>query len=253
MRCRIILPIVVLATVVSAFVGLKLSIYFYTTSLEIRLNPTHLGLFTSANWNLSHRVQGEKKIVLFGDSRMERWKNPPSLSRYEIINRGVGGDTTAQAMLRLEQDVIALAPDVVVIQIGINDLKAIGVMPEKRDWIIERAKSNIKLMTTLLERNDIQVLLMTVLPSAEPGMIQRLVWFPEIGRAASAINHFIRSLESKHVSIMDCSPVFDVDDRMRSVFVLDTTHINEKGYDALGKLLETSFVTMAATEAELQN
>lgn len=38
-----------------------------------------------------------------------------------VINRGIGGHTTAMGMARFEQDVIAENPDVVVIMFGIND------------------------------------------------------------------------------------------------------------------------------------
>lgn len=39
----------------------------------------------------------------------------------EIVNRGKGGETAAQNLARLERDVIALAPDLVIWQVGTND------------------------------------------------------------------------------------------------------------------------------------
>jgi lysophospholipase L1-like esterase len=38
-----------------------------------------------------------------------------------VYNRGVGGNTTEMARTRLEKDVLALKPEVVVVQFGIND------------------------------------------------------------------------------------------------------------------------------------
>jgi lysophospholipase L1-like esterase len=40
-----------------------------------------------------------------------------------VINAGVPGDTTARARQRLERDVLAKAPDIVLITLGGNDLK----------------------------------------------------------------------------------------------------------------------------------
>jgi lysophospholipase L1-like esterase len=40
-----------------------------------------------------------------------------------VINAGVPGDTTASALERLERDVLAYSPDIVLITLGGNDLK----------------------------------------------------------------------------------------------------------------------------------
>ena len=42
-------------------------------------------------------------------------------SDFVILNRGVGGDRTEQLLARVEQDVVQEDPDVVVLQVGIND------------------------------------------------------------------------------------------------------------------------------------
>ncbi len=40
----------------------------------------------------------------------------------EFVNRGVGGDRTAELLARVDEDVVAERPDVVVLQVGINDV-----------------------------------------------------------------------------------------------------------------------------------
>jgi lysophospholipase L1-like esterase len=40
-----------------------------------------------------------------------------------VMNAGVPGDTTASALKRLERDVLAFSPDIVLITLGGNDLK----------------------------------------------------------------------------------------------------------------------------------
>jgi len=71
-------------------------------------------------------------IVCFGDSLTygtgagTGMDYPSQLSRLierPVINAGVPGDTTARALHRLERDVLAKSPDVVLITLGGNDLK----------------------------------------------------------------------------------------------------------------------------------
>ena len=71
-------------------------------------------------------------IICFGDSLTygigaAQGKDYPSqLSKMidkPVINAGVPGDTTARALKRLQRDVLARSPDVVLITLGGNDLK----------------------------------------------------------------------------------------------------------------------------------
>jgi acyl-CoA thioesterase-1 len=71
-------------------------------------------------------------IICFGDSLTfgtgaEAGMDYPSqLSKMiakPVINAGVPGDTTARALKRLQQDVLARSPDLVLITLGGNDLK----------------------------------------------------------------------------------------------------------------------------------
>ena len=41
---------------------------------------------------------------------------------FEILNRGCGGEKTKELLARIEKDVIAEDPDVVVLEVGINDV-----------------------------------------------------------------------------------------------------------------------------------
>ncbi len=73
-----------------------------------------------------------ENIICFGDSltfgtgAAENMDYPFQLSRMiskPIINAGVPGDTTANAMARLEEDVLSKSPRMVLITLGGNDLK----------------------------------------------------------------------------------------------------------------------------------
>lgn len=72
------------------------------------------------------------RVVCFGDSLTRGYgathgMNYPArleeMTGIEIINSGVSGNTTAGGLARLEEDVLAFEPDVVLITLGGNDLK----------------------------------------------------------------------------------------------------------------------------------
>jgi lysophospholipase L1-like esterase len=69
------------------------------------------------------------RIVMLGDSITARadWRN--LLSRTDVANRGVGGDTTKGFINRLS-DIYELSPEICFIMVGINDLQ-IGLSVSK--------------------------------------------------------------------------------------------------------------------------
>lgn len=56
-------------------------------------------------------------------TRLDAWQP----GGFKVHNRGVGGDTTARAFDRLEDDVLPLLPGVLLVQFGFNDANV-------RDW-----------------------------------------------------------------------------------------------------------------------
>ncbi|MEJ2282992.1 MAG: arylesterase [Desulfobacterales bacterium] len=73
-----------------------------------------------------------KRVIAFGDSltygtgASKGMDYPSQLSKLiarPVLNAGVPGDTTASALKRLERDVLAFSPDIVLITLGGNDLK----------------------------------------------------------------------------------------------------------------------------------
>jgi lysophospholipase L1-like esterase len=80
--------------------------------------------------------ENHRRVVCFGDSithaqdcaEADRWTTQlafqleqASPGRFEVFNRGIGGNTTALALDRIQNDVISLLPGLVLIEFGIND------------------------------------------------------------------------------------------------------------------------------------
>ena len=75
------------------------------------------------------------------------------------INRGIGGQTTPQMLIRFRQDVVALKPKVVVILAGTNDIAG-NTGPSTLKMISD----NIFSMSEIAVANNIKVVISSVLP-----------------------------------------------------------------------------------------
>lgn len=81
-------------------------------------------------------VQKKQRIVFFGDSITQAGVKPNGFitlisdmlkqkgqdNNYELIGAGIGGNKVYDLYLRIEDDVLAKNPDVVVIWVGVNDV-----------------------------------------------------------------------------------------------------------------------------------
>ncbi|MBN9017047.1 MAG: hypothetical protein J0H11_06485 [Rhizobiales bacterium] len=70
--------------------------------------------------------QSDAEIVLFGDSLVEGWPaGMAPFDRFKVVNLGIGGDATQNALWRLQQyHPNALAPRYVIMTLGTNNLGA---------------------------------------------------------------------------------------------------------------------------------
>jgi lysophospholipase L1-like esterase len=121
--------------------------------------------------SMSMAAEKKTRIVFFGDSITQMGVNPGGYikrieedlqkrnlsSKYELIGAGVGGNKVYDLYLRMEEDVLAKNPDVVVVWVGVNDVwhktSGIGTDPEKfqrfYEAIIKKLQAkNIKVILT---------------------------------------------------------------------------------------------------------
>lgn len=81
---------------------------------------------------LSYTPAKKKKVIFFGDSitaagiqpdgYISQIKKKAGADNYELIGAGIGGNKVYDLYLRMEEDVLAKQPDIVVIYIGVNDV-----------------------------------------------------------------------------------------------------------------------------------
>ncbi|MCI5149526.1 MAG: hypothetical protein D3916_09090 [Candidatus Electrothrix sp. MAN1_4] len=132
-----------------------------------------------------------KRVILLGDSRIAQWNNLPKVDGVEFIRRGVSGETSAQLRLRLTQELSMISPNCIILQIGINDLVAIGIAPALEHKIVEQLKSNYTYMLEECGKKNIRVFLLTIIPPGSPPLYRRPFWNSRIPDLVEDINQWI--------------------------------------------------------------
>lgn len=149
-------------------------------------------------------ASGEPLIVVFGDSRARSWNPPPAVAGHRVINRGIGGETTAQMIHRFGADVVDLHPAVVIIEAGINDLVAASLSPGLARRFPGETASNLQQMVERARAAGIRVVLLTILPPRSPNLVRRFVWSDRIHGMVAEANARLRGLhDPPRVEVVD--------------------------------------------------
>jgi lysophospholipase L1-like esterase len=118
-----------------------------------------LARYRDADAALKPPAPGENRVVFFGDSITDIWHLGEYFPGKPYINRGIGGQTTPQMLLRFRQDVIDLHPKVVVILAGTNDIAG-NTGPMR----LEDIEANYASMAEIARANDVRVVFSSVMP-----------------------------------------------------------------------------------------
>ena len=194
----------------------------------------NLKRYEDENLSLGYPHENEKRVVFMGDSITEEWSRlyPNYFEERSYINRGIGGQTTPQMLIRFKQDVVDLRPAVVVILAGTNDIAG-NTGPSNVKMITD----NIFSMATLATAHGIKVVLSSVLP------VYRYDWSPEIVDPPStidAINECLKEYaESNGSYYLDYfSEMVDDKRGLKKEYTPDGVHPNEKGYELMSAIAE---------------
>lgn len=208
---------------------------YYAELQATRLNP--LGLDFHGD-DVPAR-DGRTRLVLLGDSRVEDWRPGPAFDDLQVVPRGLDTQTSAQVLQRLPHHVLPLDPDVVVLQVGINDLKAIPLFPELRDEIVGDLRAHIEHIVTSITSFGGRVVLTTIAPVGAIPLARRPFWSDDVQRAVDEVNAWLRGLAGPDVAVLDAFALLaDDDGRAREGFSRDALHLTDAAYTALDAALD---------------
>ena len=167
-----------------------------TAFITLFLTMTLFGI-AQENWFGFNRFKADNEhiiangefpeVVFMGNSITEYWAlyHPEFFREHNYCGRGIGGQTSAQMLLRFTSDVINLHPKAVVIMAGTNDVahNTYWVEPDK-------VVDNIVAMCALARANGIVPIISSIPPCAG------FVWNPDIKDAAQTIVDINKSLKA---------------------------------------------------------
>ena len=208
-----------------------------TSSIHHRVEKqdwANLERYRLANSELRMSDQTDERVVFMGNSITEFWShyNPNFFADNNFINRGISAQTTPQMLVRFRSDAIDLAPEIVVILAGTNDIAG-NTGPTS----IETIMGNIKSMAEIARSNQIKVIISSVLPAIDfpwsPGLdpsgkimsLNQLIEGYCTGNGFVFLNYYSSMVDEKGGLKV---PEFTSSD--------DLVHPNERGYKVMEEL-----------------
>jgi len=178
------------------------------------------------------------RVVFFGDSITHNWGNKHYSTLFQrkpnYFNRGIGGQTTWQMLLRYHADVLALHPEVVVFLGGANDLSSLK-LPDPVAFI----ESNIASIAELALLHHEHIILCSVLPVSDAVNPRTKSHDPD---KILALNAWLKSFaDEHHVPYVDYyAALTDGHDRMKPELTADGLHPNAAGMALMEPLVEAA-------------
>jgi lysophospholipase L1-like esterase len=198
---------------------------------------------------------GAGPVVAFGDSTTApRQGLMPYAARLAslgltVINAGVPGNNTDQARARLDKDVLAHHPAVVIVQFGLNDA-AVDVWkqpPESQPRIdVATYRKNLAFIVGAVRRNGGAVILMTPNPMSWTRKLRELYGKPPydatrddgMNVVLTEYLQVVRDLAKReNAPLVDVYQAFGEDPRGIPALLLDGMHPNDAGHEKITKML----------------
>ena len=199
-----------------------------------------LARYREANAALAAPAAGENRVVFFGDSITDIWHLDQYFPGKPYINRGIGGQTTPQMLVRFRQDVIDLHPKVVVVLAGTNDIA--GNTGPMRNEDIE---ANYKSMAELARANGIRIVFSSVLPVHNYTEKSKDFFAQRQTARILALNEWLKKYcaENKIVYLDYFSALVDDKGLLKKDLADDGLHPNDAGYKAMADSIDLSLFT----------
>lgn len=170
------------------------------------------------------------------------------LPAVEVINAGRGGHSSADLLARVERDVVAREPDLVVVLVGSNDM-----LNPRRFTPLADYRRNLERLIERLRAARADVLLLTAPPCHTPYLFARhdraLFEGKDPNEKLRELNAAIRAVaRERRVPLIDLHPVFAAsgagEERKESLLrnrlnsgAADGVHPTAEGYAAIARLV----------------
>jgi lysophospholipase L1-like esterase len=196
-----------------------------------------LARYRDANAALKTPAADENRVVFFGDSITDIWKLEDYFPGKPYLNRGIGGQTTSQMMVRFREDVIDLQPKVVVILAGTNDIAGnTGPMS------LETIEANLSSLAELARAHKIRVVFSSILPVHNYTPKSQDFFAQRSPEKILALNRWLKDYCAANSLIyLDYfTPLVDDKGLMKRELADDGLHPNAAGYKVMAPLAQAA-------------
>ena len=195
----------------------------------------NLARYRAANAKLAPPTAMENRVVFMGDSITDAWKLEQSFAGKPYINRGIGGQTTPQMLIRFRPDVVELAPKVVVVLAGTNDIAG-----NTGPMTLAEIEANLQTMAELARVHGIHAVLSSVLPVNNYTERSKLFFPLRPPAQIVELNQWIKQYAAQNglVYLDYFSAMVDDKGLLRADLAEDGLHPNAKGYVIMAPLAQ---------------
>jgi lysophospholipase L1-like esterase len=211
--------------------------YRNTKAPILRDDFGEMGRYRAANAALAAPAAGEKRVVFFGDSITDIWPLAKYFPGKPYVNRGIGGQTTRQMLVRFRADVINLKPAAVVILAGTNDIAGnTGPMS------LEEIEGHYTSLAELANANHIRVVMSSMLPIHNYTPKSLNFYAQRSPEKILALNKWMKDYcASNGCLYLDYfTPMVDPSGMLKKELADDGLHPNPDGYAVMAPLAEAA-------------
>jgi len=201
-----------------------------------------LGRYYTDNERLKALPPEPGRVVFYGDSITDHWKLAQYFPGKPYVNRGIGGQTTPQMLVRFFPDVIDLKPAAVIVLAATNDISH-NTGPETPAMV----QANFQAMTELARVHNIKVILCQLLPVSDYTARKQTISRPPAD--ILKVNAWLRDYAAKNNLIVADYYAALVDDKgmLKEGFSDDGLHPNAKGYELMAPVAEAAIAKALGT------
>lgn len=216
------------------------SFWFYTLLLIMLMSASNIS------------TQKKKRVIFFGDSITQAavkeggyidvlngmLKTLKLDGNYELVGAGIGGNKVYDLYLRMEEDVLAKKPDVVVIYVGVNDVwhkQSFGTGTDA-----DKFEKFYNAMLAKLKAQDIKTIVCT------PAVIgERTDFSNQLDGDLNRYSNIIRNIAKKNeLPLVDLRKAFidfnlknNPDNKESGILTTDRVHLNAAGNKLVAELM----------------
>ena len=192
-------------------------------------------IYREANRQLGLSRTGERRVVFLGDSITDLWNLAEYFPGKLYVNRGIGGQITAQMVLRFHQDVIDLQPAAVLINAGVNDVS--NTLQITSTVEIE---SNYEAMAEMARAHGIRIIFASILPVNNYTEYSRGFLKERPPEQLRELNRWLKAYSEKNglVYLDYYSALIDENQMLRRELSADGLHPTAAGYKLMAPLAE---------------